>query len=179
METLIKKTRFPMKHLFSIGILPSVLKVPLYRMKGYKIGKGVKIGIGSVVIGKDVEIGDHSKIGFFTVIKAKTIKIGRFVNIGATTFIDTGRFEIGDDSKINEQVFVGGIKTPSSALVLGKRTVIMQMSFINPTLPITVGDDSGIGGHCLLFTHGSWLNELEGFPVTFAPITLGKKVWLP
>jgi len=28
---------------------------------------------------------------------------------------------------------------------------------INPTEPIIIGDDTGIGGHCLLFTHGSWL----------------------
>jgi hypothetical protein len=55
----------------------------------------------------------------------------------------------------------------------------MEYSFINPTKPVILGDDTGIGGHCLLFTHGSWLSQLDGFPVTFAPITMGKKVWLP
>jgi hypothetical protein len=62
---------------------------------------------------------------------------------------------------------------------MGKRTIIMQASYINPTMPITIGDDSGIGGHCLLFTHGSWNSVLEGYPVKFAPIHIGKKVWLP
>jgi carbonic anhydrase/acetyltransferase-like protein (isoleucine patch superfamily) len=62
---------------------------------------------------------------------------------------------------------------------MGKRTIIMQASYINPTMPITIGDDSGIGGHCLLFTHGSWNSVLEGYPVKFASIHIGKKVWLP
>jgi len=95
------------------------------------------------------------------------------------SMIDTEKIIIGDDSRINENVIVGGIKTPESMLKLGKRVIIMEYSFINPTKPIILGDDTGIGGHCLLFTHGSWLPQLDGFPVTFAPITMGKKVWLP
>jgi len=114
-----------------------------------------------------------------TVIRAKKIKIGRFVKIGSMTMIDTERFEIDDDSRINEQVIIGGIKDPESGIKIGKRTIIMEYSFINPTKPIEIGDDTGIGGHCLLFTHGSWSPEIDGFPVTFAPIKLGKRVWLP
>jgi hypothetical protein len=53
------------------------------------------------------------------------------------------------------------------------------MSNLNPAKPIVMGDDSGIGGHCLLFTHASWLSQLEGYPVKFAPITIGKNVWIP
>lgn len=160
-------------------MLPSFLKKFVYRLKGYKIAKGVKLAFGSVVIGKDVAIGERSSIGFFTIVRARQIKIGRYVKIGALSAIDTERFLVDDDSRINEQVYIGGAKTPESALELGKRTIIMQASYINPTLPIKVGDDSGIGGQCLLFTHGSWNSQLEGYPVKFAPITIGKKVWLP
>ena len=176
---LIKKTRIPVKHIVLVGMLPSFLKKFVYRLKGYKIAKGVKLAFGSVVIGKDVEIGEKSGIGFFTIVRAREIKIGRYVKIGALSAIDTERFLVGDDSRINEQVYIGGAKTPESSLELGKRTIIMQASYINPTLPIKVGDDSGIGGQCLLFTHGSWNSQLEGYPVKFAPITIGKKVWLP
>ncbi len=176
---LIKHSRIPLQHLLTIGILPSFLKKSVYRLKGYKIGKNVSLGIGSVIQGKQVEIGNNTKIGLFTIIRGRSIKIGRFVTIGSTSIIDTERIEIDDDARINEQVFVGGISTPRSLFKLGKRTIIMQMSFINPTEPVVIGDDTGIGGHCLLFTHGSWLSQLDGFPVTFAPITLGKNVWLP
>ena len=79
------------------------------------------------------------------------------------TIIDTERISIDDDSKINELVMIGGLNSPDSTLEIGKRVIIMEYSFINPTKPIKIGDDSGIGGHCLLFTHGSWSSQLEGF----------------
>ncbi len=179
METLIKKTKIPFLKVATIGILPSFLKKLYYRSKGHSIGKNVSIGIGSVIIGKKVTIRDNVKIGLITIIRAEEIMIERFAAIGSFTMIDTGKLQIGEDARINEQVIVGGMKTPQSALIMGKRTIIMEYSFINTTMPITIGDDTGIGGHCLLFTHGSWLNQLEGFPVTFAPITIGKSVWLP
>lgn len=176
---LIKKTRIPVLHILVIGFLPSFLKKFVYRLKGYKIASDASLSLGCVVIGKDVEIGKKSSIGFFTIIRARKIKIGRYVKIGAMSAIDTESFSIDDDARINEQVYIGGTKTPQSSLTMGKRTIIMQASYINPTMPITIGDDSGIGGHCLLFTHGSWNSILEGYPVKFAPIHIGKKVWLP
>jgi acetyltransferase-like isoleucine patch superfamily enzyme len=176
---LIKKERIPILQLLFIGILPSPLKKMYYRMRGYRIGKQVKLSLGCVIIGKDVEIRDHVQIGFLTMVRGRTIHLGRFVKIGSMSVIDTEKIFIDEDARINEQVFIGGMKTPESALHLGKRTIVMQLSYLNPTLPITIGDDSGIGGHCLMFTHGSWNNQLEGFPVKFAPINLGKKVWLP
>lgn len=176
---LIKKNRIPIVHILTIGILPSFLKKFVYRLKGYKIARHVKLSFGSVVIGKQVEIGSKSTIGFFTIIRGRKIQIQRYVKIGALSVIDTENIFIDDDARINEQVYIGGIKTPESSLHLGKRTIIMQMSCINPAKPVIIGDDSGIGGHCLLFTHGSWNSQLEGYPVKFAPITIGKKVWLP
>jgi acetyltransferase-like isoleucine patch superfamily enzyme len=162
-----------------LGWLPSALKKMVYRGMGYRVGKGVHLALGSLIIGRTVEIGDFTTVGFFSIVRARSIKIGRHVSIGAATIIDTERVEIGDDAKINEQVFVGGPVDPDSYIKIGKRTIIMQMSFLNPTKPLIIGDDTGIGGHCLLFTHGSWLSQIDGYPVTFAPITLGKNVWLP
>ncbi len=176
---LPKKPRLPIIQILLIGLLPSFLKVLFYRMRGYKINRNVKIGLGSIVISEDAIINENTIIGFCTVIRAKRLRIGRYVQIGSATFIDTNNVEIGDDSKIQEKVIIGGIKWPESSIVIGKRVTIMINSFLNPTKPIIIGDDTGIGGHCFLFTHGSWLSELDGFPVTFKPITIGKKVWLP
>lgn len=176
---IIKKSKIPINKVMTIGILPSFLKKMIYRIKGYKIGKKVSIGFGSVIIGRKVELQDHVKIGFLTIIRGHEIKIECFASIGSLTMIDTGRLRLGEDSRINEQVIIGGMQTPNSCLDLGKRTIIMEYSFINTTMPIKIGDDTGIGGHCLLFTHGSWLSCLDGFPVTFAPITIGNNVWLP
>lgn len=175
---LIKRTRIPYLQIVLTGFLPSFLKVVFYKLKGYKIGENVSIGLGSVVIGKNVSVMANTRIGFFTVIRGRHITIERFVSIGSFDFIDCDCIRIGEDSRINEQVIIGGLKTPTSSIDIGERTIIMEYSFINPTLPIKIGDDTGIGGHCLIFTHGTWLNALNGFPFKYAPITIGNNVWL-
>lgn len=173
---LIRQDRFPIKDIVLFGFLPGFLKKFIYRLRGYHIGKKVSLGIGAVICGKEVSIGDYTTVGFFTIIRGKKIKIGSFVSIGATTILDTPHLEIGDGTKINEQVFVGGLQFPDSKLIIGRNCQIMQMSFINPTTSITIGDDSGIGGDCLLFGHTSWLSRFEGYPVKFEPIEIGKSV---
>lgn len=173
---LIQKPRIPMKEVILIGFLPCFLKKIVYRLKGYKIGKKCRIGFCSVICGRDVTVGDYTKIGFLTIIRGKSIKIGSHVSIGSTTFLDTPILEIGDDSKINEQVFVGGLQLPDSKFIIGKNCQIMQMSFINPAVSITMGDDSGIGGHSLVFGHASWHSQFDGYPAEFAPIEIGNSV---
>lgn len=169
----------PVFKMATVGILPSPLKRMYYRMKGARIGKKVKIGFLSVLTSKDIEIGDYSKIGMLTFIKARKIKIGKRVKIHMTVAIDTGRFEIDNDSVVMEQVIVGGMLTPRSSITIGKRVKIFPHSFLNPTEPITIGDDVGIGGSNYIFTHGTWQNVLEGFPFSFGPVTIEKGVWLP
>lgn len=173
---LINKSRLPIRDIFFYGFLPSFLKVAIYRLRGYSVGKGVSIGFGSVVCGKNVRIGAYTNIGFLTIIRGVNITIGSHVQIGSTTILDTPHMEIGDGSKINEQVFVGGLQFPDSKFVLGRNCQIMQMSFINPAVSIVIGDDTGIGGDCLLFCHTSWLSQFEGYPVEFKSIEIGNSV---
>jgi acetyltransferase-like isoleucine patch superfamily enzyme len=173
---LIQKPRIPMKDFLWTGLLPSFLKKAVYRLKGYRIGRKVSIGFGSVICGKAVDIGHHTKIGYFTIIRGDTIKIGSHVSIGSTTFLDTPIIEVGDDSKINEQVYVGGLQTYNSKFVLGRNCQIMQQSFLNPAKSIIIGDDSCIGGLSLLFGHSSWLSQFEGYDTAFEPIEIGTSV---
>jgi len=175
---LLEKPRIPMRDVLLFGLLPGILKIWVYRLRGYRIGKRVSIGFGSVICADQVEVGDDTKIGFLTIIRGKQVKIGARVQIGSTTFLDTPYMEIGDGTKINEQVFVGGLQFPDSKLVVGRNCQIMQMSFINPSRNITIGDDTGIGGHSLIFGHTSWLSQFEGYPVDFQSIEIGRSVSL-
>ncbi len=175
---LTEKPRIPVRDVLLFGLWPSFIKKWLYRLRGYRIGKHVSIGLGSVICGDQVSIGEHTSIGFLTVIRGKDIAIGAHVQIGSTTFLDTPYLQIGEGSKINEQVFVGGLQFPDSRFVLGRNCQIMQMSFINPARSIVVGDDSGIGGHCLIFGHNSFLSAFEGYGVDFEPIEIGHSVSL-
>jgi acetyltransferase-like isoleucine patch superfamily enzyme len=179
-KTLLPKPRIPWRHLILFGWLPSPLKLWAYRwLLGYRIGRRVRISFGGVVVGRDVELGDHVEIGFLAVVQGRTIRIGRHSSVGTFSYLSCNVIEIGEDAKIREQVYVGGPQLPESRFVLGSRTIILQLTNINPTKPVVIGDDTGIGGHCLIFTHGAWLNALDGYPVTYEPVTLGKSVWLP
>ncbi|MEN8225557.1 MAG: acyltransferase [Bacteroidota bacterium] len=171
------KKRLPVFQILTTGLLPSPLKKLYYRSKGYKIGKKVRLGLGCIIDGKDVRLGEGVKVGYFTVIRARKVVIDRYVLIGAMSFLDTEVLEIGEDTRIREQVYIHGLAGPNSKFKIGKRSII-QMSFINPVEPIIVGDNVAIGGHALLFTHGSWLSELDGFPVNFAPINIGNNVYI-
>lgn len=139
----------------------------------------MKFSFGGVVVGRNVDLGDHVEIGLLAVVIGRNIKIGRHSSVGTMSYVSCERIDIGEDARIREQVYVGGPQLPESAFVLGNRTIVLQMAVINATKPVTIGDDTGIGGHCLIFTHGAWLNALDGYPVTYEPVTLGKSVWLP
>src|SRR5881394_3891447 len=176
---MFRKKRLPMAHLLVFGWMPSVFKRWAYRALGYKIGAGVKFSFGAIIVGANVEIGDHAEFGLLSVVIGRNIKIGWHSSVGTMSYVSCERIEMGEDARIREQVYVGGPQLPESAFVLGSRTIVLQMAFINPTKPVTIGDDTGIGGHCLIFTHGAWLNVLDGYPVNYEPVTLGKSVWLP
>jgi acetyltransferase-like isoleucine patch superfamily enzyme len=173
---LLDKPRFPIREICFYGWMPSAVKKAVYRLKGYRIGRDVHLGFGSTISGHDVAIGAGTRLGFFSSVRGRTIRLGAHVQIGATTMIDTPHVEIGDGTRINEQVFIGGLQFPDSKLVVGRNCQIMQMTFINPTRSITIGDDTGIGGHCLLFGHTSWLSRFEGYPVDFDSIHIGNSV---
>jgi acetyltransferase-like isoleucine patch superfamily enzyme len=169
----------PITKMLIIGILPNFMKKVYYRFRGAKIGKNVKFGLFSYVCFEQFEIGDNSKIGPLSFIQAKKIIIGKRTKINMQVAIDTVSFEIDNDSTIMEQTIIGGMLTPRSIIKIGKRVKIFPFSFLNPTEPIVIEDDVGIGGANYLFTHGSWQNILDGFPIAFGPITIKKGVWFP
>ena len=175
---LTEKPRIPIVPILLYGFWPGFLKKLMYRLKGYRIGKGVSIGFGAIICGEDVQVGDYASIGFFTVIRGKEIRLGSHVRIGAVSFLDTPHIDIGEGTNINEQVFVGGLQFPNSRFVVGTNCSIMQMCFINPAKSVLIGDDCVIGGHCLIFGHSSSLNHFEGYGADFAPIEIGRGVGL-
>jgi acetyltransferase-like isoleucine patch superfamily enzyme len=177
---LIPHARIPFGHMLAFGWMPSPLKVWAYRtFLHYRIGRHVSIGPGAAVVGDDVEIADGVSIGLLAVVQGRRIAIGRHSKIGTMSYVSCERIEIGEDAWIAEQVYVGGPQLPESLFQLGSRTIVLQQANINATKPVIIGDDTGIGGHCLIFTHGAWLNVLDGYPADYKPVTIGKSVWLP
>jgi acetyltransferase-like isoleucine patch superfamily enzyme len=169
----------PLGKMATIGLLPSSLKISYYRRKGAEIGKGVKIGPLSILDCKKIVIGDYAEIGMANMIRASEFTLGRYSKLGMLVIIDTHKVLIGEEVTIQEQVYIGGLKTDKSTIEIGDLSMIFAQSVINPTYPIKIGKRVGIGGSNFLFTHGTWQPVLEGFPVAFGPITIEDGVWFP
>lgn len=163
----------------SIGVLPSRVRRRIYRRRGWRIADDVTFAPGSVIDADEVEIGPGCSFGLGTVIRGRSVRIGRRVDVGSFCFFDGRDIVLDDDCTIREQVFVGGPLLPRSLLNVGKRVKIFQTCFLNPTHPLRIGDDTGVGGRSSIFTHGSWQSAFSGYPVAFAPVTIGRNVWLP
>lgn len=175
---LTRVEKLPLKELVLFGWMPNRLKRMVYSLRGYKIGKNVKFSFGSVVVGTDVTIGDDVKIGMLSILSGRQIVLADRVQIGMMSVLSTAVITIGEATRINNQVVVGGMQTPRSALHMGSNCILMEWSFINTSEPVTIGNDVGIGGHCLFFTHGLWPNGFDGNPVRFAPITIEDEAWI-
>jgi acetyltransferase-like isoleucine patch superfamily enzyme len=106
-------------------------------------------------------------IGENTIVKERTI-INAFKAVS-----------IGDHVIIDRDVFVGGMQSEKSALEVGHESVILFRSYLNTTRKITLGNNVGIGGYCLIFTHSAWQNVLEGNPYKFADVEIKDNSWLP
>jgi acetyltransferase-like isoleucine patch superfamily enzyme len=176
---MFEKTRIPVTQMLSEGALPSRLQRLVYKRRGYRIADGVQLAPGAVIDADEVEIGPGTTIGFGTVIRGRQVRIGRRVTIGSFCFFDGRDIKIDDDAVIREQVYVGGPLFPDSRLDVGKRVRIFQSCFLNPSRPLSIGDDTGVGGRSSIFTHGSWQSAFEGYPAAFEPVTIGRGVWLP
>ena len=176
---MFHKSRIPITSILTEGALPSGLQRRLYRRRGYRIADDVELSPGVVIDAEQVDIGPGVSIGFGTVIRGRSVRIDRRVDIGSFCFFEGRDMVIGDDTVIREQVFVGGPLFPDSLLEIGKRVRVFQTCFLNPSKPLRIGDETGVGGRSSIFTHGSWQSALEGYPVAFAPVTIGKNVWLP
>jgi acetyltransferase-like isoleucine patch superfamily enzyme len=168
-----------MLQLIKLYFLPSFIKVFLLKRKG-KVGSNFKIGIGSWINCDDVHIGNNVNIGNFTTITTKKLHIDNNTSIGSRCNIEARQnITIGKNNKISEQNVFGGTQTPSSSFFSGKNVHIYPYCFINTSLPVVFEDGVGIGGSCYIFTHGSWQDAYEGYPYSYAPVTIKKNAWLP
>ena len=123
-----------------------------------------------------------------------TAKIGKNVTIecndftlGANSVIKDGciikctKFVAGKGLYMCEGVEIGrgGCFGPNSKVYIGDNVGIFERTIINPSDEVHIGDNVGIGGEVMIWTHGAWLDIMQGFPADFGPVKIGKNVWLP
>jgi acetyltransferase-like isoleucine patch superfamily enzyme len=154
-----------------IGLLPSFLKRPCYRLFfGYRIGRRVRIGF-SILDAAACEIGDDTKIGHLNVILGVgSLKIGDHVRIGQLNIIRGGdEVELGRYSELLRLNEINSIAEPEVVNVidprfsLGPGSIITTGHKIDFTDRVKIGRRTIIGGrNSSLWTH----NRQRTLPIT-------------
>lgn len=114
-------------------------------------------------------------------IACDDLTIGAGGVVGEGCVIEGRRIEIGREFWMDAGARIGGgsCQDPQAFLKAGDWLHLGKGSECNTARGITLGDEVGIGVGTMLFTHGAYLDELAGFPCSFAPIVIGDRVWLP
>lgn len=120
------------------------------------IGKNVTINCNNFTLGANSYIGDNCSITCNSFIAGEGLYMAARVEVGR-----------------------GGCNGPNSNVYIGNNVGIFEGTIINPSDEVHIGDNTGIGGEVMIWTHGAWLDVLQGFPADFGPVKIGKNVWLP
>jgi acetyltransferase-like isoleucine patch superfamily enzyme len=126
-----------------LALLPSLLKIPLYRVfYHYRIGKNVRIGFSPFVGIKSCEIGEGVRIGHLNLFyRAERLELGAHTHIGFLNLIRGGT----------------RVKLGSYVTVLRQNTFnsILDRDFVEPAdATLELGDGVFIAaGHWLDFSH--------------------------
>lgn len=158
-----------------VSLMPlNVLRVLLYRLIfGYRIGKNVRIGFGTIISVASLKIGSGTVIGPFNVFKGPiTVRIGEQAKIGRLNQFFCSWHIVADK-------FAARNYTP--VLELGDRSLVLNSHFFDIYGRVEIGNDSWIAGNGSQFwTHGLSVMDRDiiigeknyiGSGVRFAPGT--------
>ncbi len=159
------------------------------------IEKGVKLVFDHAAISDGVRIGRDSDIRASELILesgvafsqdvralvAERLRIGRNAFIGHSGEIVCKEADIGEGLFCEHDVSIGGgggATGPYSQIQIGRFVHIGEFSVLNTARKVVIGDEAGLGAHVMVYTHGMWPPVLEGYPVTYGPVTIGAKAWI-
>src|SRR5208283_4278439 len=146
-----------------------------------KIGKNCKIGnlklapnYEEIIIGYNVSIGDGVRID------VKHLTIGNRSVIGEGFVIEGRHVDIGTEFHSDKDCRIGGgsCMDKLSSLKIGDLCHMDTYAFINTSRAVVIGDEVGLGYGCRVFTHGAWLNFLEGFPCQWGEVHMGSRIYV-
>ncbi len=135
-------------------VLPSKLRVVIYRLLGNKIGKRVTIPPLAILIADEIKIDDYAQIRPLTLINVKRIEMGRYSIIASLSVV------FGD-----------------KGLIMAERSRVGHANILDCSEDISLGHYCGLGPRNTLYTHASWLPITMGFPNFRKPIKLGNYIW--
>lgn len=166
--------------MFTFGLLPSWLKKTLYRMQGNHIGKHVKLSLGSVIICKEkFTIGDACRFGHFSSIRGRALHMGNHNVIRSAVVILADTITIGNEVTISETAILrAGHLSQHSSLTIDDLVHIFPSTTIDPSCHVHLKEECAVGPGCSIFTHSSYKNILDGYPVLYGDVVIGQRVEL-
>jgi acetyltransferase-like isoleucine patch superfamily enzyme len=134
------------------------------------------INADKIIIGDNCTIGENVNINCIGVFE-----IGECSVIKDNCTITCNNFTSGKYLYMSSEVEIGrgGCNGPNSNVYIGSNVGIFERTIINPSDEVHIGDNVGIGGEVMIWTHGAWLDVMQGFPADFGPVKIGNNVWLP
>jgi acetyltransferase-like isoleucine patch superfamily enzyme len=162
----------------SIAALSSDEKVELYREHGAAIGERVTIGRGTLIGAAFVEIGADTSIGEEALVRARRFTIGELGQIGASCRFFCRDFVAGDVVTLRWNVAVvdgqGGIHDCR----IGDLCFVAYDTYLNTERDVTLGERVCLSPGARIYTHRKWLEALDGYPFSYAPVSIGERSWL-
>jgi acetyltransferase-like isoleucine patch superfamily enzyme len=125
-------------------------------------------------------VGIDTKISKSILLSNGPINIGKLVQIKEETVLRAFRaVKVGDRTIIDRGVVVAGMQSEHSYFEVGRKCVILHHTYINTAREIVIGNNVGIGGYCMIFSHGVWQNAFKGYPFQFGKVEIKDDAWLP
>lgn len=152
------------------------------RCSRLELGAGCVIEPGVVITGGFVKLAPGCRISSGVKIRVEEwLELGKNSVINPNCLIEGRRIRIGRELWCGPEVRIGGGSCfePQSELTAGYWLHLGMRAFVNTARPVTIGNEVGIGTNSAIYTHGAYQSLLQGFPVAFAPVTIGDNCWLP
>ena len=140
-------------------LLPSCLRLLLWRALGFRVGRGCRVAPFSVIVAERIELGDGAVIAPLVFVYRPTL------------------FSLGERARIGGYARIVGYK---GRVVLGPQTFLALGVLIDSTGDFELGARSQIGPRSMLYSHGECgLTFNMSYPRRTGPIRIGADCWLP
>lgn len=139
------------------------------------------LGSHGMATGDFEEVADGVLVHRLARLDVADFVAGRGTVINAHARVFGTKVHLGRECWIDEYATIGGGSAfdPGAFLQAGDWVACGNYSQINVARGVRCGDEVGFGIGTRVFTHGAYLSEWDGFPVTFEGVSIGSRVWLP
>ena len=155
--------------------LPSEKKLAALREHGARVGEGVVLGEGVLVVAPRVILDDGASIGDRgTVDCLEVAALGPLAQFGPDLDLRCRRAYVGAGVWAGRNVRIGGggHRDPWAVLTLGDLAFVGEEAFVNVCRPVLIGREVFLTMRSIVVTHNVGHSVLEGYENRFAPVVL-------